>query len=115
MPKSKARKRTSAKRDEAVEQVPQQRNASAPRPYRNAARGSVVASRMDVAQGVLMPTFVALGCFGLAISFFFFFPDTNHTLYGGMAAAMGIIWSIIVGLRVTRVMRMSREGRIYKR
>ena len=74
----------------------------------------MVASRMDAAQGVIMPAFVALGCWGLAISFLFFFPDPNHVLYGGMAAAMGLIWSIMVGLRISRVVRMNREGRIYK-
>lgn len=69
---------------------------------------------MDAAQGMLMPAFVALGCWGLAISFIFFFPDPNHLLYGGMAAAMGLIWSIIVGLRIKRMLQMSREGRIYQ-
>jgi hypothetical protein len=69
---------------------------------------------MEATQGMLMPAFVALGCWGLAVSFLFFFPDPNHLLYGGMAAAMGLIWSIIVGSRISRVVRMSREGRIYK-
>ena len=71
------------------------------------------ATRMDAAQVIIMPAFVALGCWGLAVSFVFFFPDPNHLLYGGMAAAMGLIWSIIAGLRIRRVLRMSREGRIY--
>ncbi len=71
------------------------------------------ATRMDAAQVVIMPAFVALGCWGLAVSFVFFFPDPNHLLYGGMAAAMGLIWSIIVVLRLRRILRMSREGRIY--
>ena len=114
MSKTKARK-LSARQNElgrARQQVQQNGNVSTSR--RNAARGSTVASRMDAAQGMLMPAFVALGCWGLAISFLFFFPDPNHVLYGGMAAAMGLIWSIIVGLRISRVVRMSREGRIYK-
>jgi hypothetical protein len=71
------------------------------------------ATRIDAVQVIIMPVFVALGCWGLAVSFVFFFPDPNHLLYGGMAAAMGLIWSIIAGLRIRRVLRMSREGRIY--
>jgi len=118
MPKTKARKRgaqsTQPQGKQETGQVSQQGAIPRPRASRSAARGSVVASRMDALQGLLMPTFVALGCFGLAVSFIFFFPDPNHVLYGGMAAAMGIIWSIIIGLRIARVVRMSREGRIYK-
>ncbi|GAC1428002.1 MAG: hypothetical protein PVS3B3_33060 [Ktedonobacteraceae bacterium] len=111
---SKTRKRSTTQKStaQATRQVQQKSTISPPR--RSASRGSAIASRMDATQGMLMPAFVALGCWGLAISFLFFFPDPNHILYGGMAAAMGLIWSIIVGLRISRVMRMSREGRIYK-
>ncbi|GAC1643687.1 MAG: hypothetical protein NVS4B12_08160 [Ktedonobacteraceae bacterium] len=113
MPKTKTRKHIAHKSEVGgTRQVEQQRNVSVPR--RSASRSSTAASRMEAAQGMLMPAFVALGCWGLAISFLFFFPDPNHILYAGMAGAMGLIWSIIVGLRIARVLRMSREGRIYK-
>ena len=114
MAKTKARKRMTTQRSVAQGTRQIQQDSTSLTPRRNATRGSVVASRMDAAQGMLMPAFVALGSWGLAISFLFFFPDPNHILYGGLAAAMGLIWSIIVGLRISRVMRMSREGRIYK-
>ncbi len=114
MSKTKAHKRSTPQRSTVQETKQVQQNSTIPMPRRNSGRGSTVASRMEAAQGVLMPAFVALGCWGLAISFMFFFPDPNHVLYAGMAAAMGLIWSIIVGLRITRVMRMSRAGRIYK-
>ena len=114
MPKTKARKRPSARKSAARDTRPVQQNNSSSSTRTNTGRSSVVASRMEATQGVLMPAFVALGCWGLAISFLFFFPDPNHLLYGGMAAIMGLIWSIMVGLRISRVMRMSREGRIYK-
>ncbi len=114
MPKTKVRKHTQQKSEASgARQIQQRGNTSVPR-GRSVARGTAVASGMEAAQGMLMPAFVALGCWGLAISFLFFFPDPNHVLYGGMAAAMGLIWSIIVGLRISRVLRMSREGRIYK-
>ncbi len=111
MSKTKARKRPTPQRS-TVQGT--QQSSTLPTPRRNSGRGSAGASRMEAAQGVLMPAFLALGCWGLAISFLFFFPDPNHVLYAGMAAAMGLIWSIIVGLRIARIMRMSRAGRIYK-
>jgi len=108
MPKTRKRptQRNTTKGTERVAQTTTtpQRNRMSRRP----------ASRMDAAQVIIMPAFVALGCWGLAISFLFFFPDPNHVLYGAMAAAMGLIWSIIVGLRIRRVLRMSSEGRIYR-
>ncbi len=114
MPKTKARKRSAAPRNatQTTRAIGQGSTPSTNR--RSTGRNTPVASRLEATQGVLMPAFVALGCWGLAISFLFFFPDPNHLLYGGMAAAMGLIWSIIVGIRISRVMRMSREGRIYK-
>jgi len=114
MPKTKTRKRPAQQNESGRVRQQIQQNGNISTPRRSAARGSAVASRMEAAQGMLMPAFVALGCWGLAISFLFFFPDPNHVLYGAMAAVMGLIWSIIVGLRISRVMKMSREGRIYK-
>ncbi len=114
MSKTRTRKRSTAQKGATQGTRQVQQNSPIATPRRNTGRSSAVASRMDAAQGVLMPAFVALGCWGLAISFLFFFPDPNHVLYGGMAAAMGLIWSIIVGLRIARVVRMNREGRIYK-
>ena len=114
MPKTKARKRPATQRNVTQVTKPTQQNSTLSTNRRNTRRSNATASRIEATQGVLMPAFVALGSWGLAISFLFFFPDPNHVLYSGMAAAMGLIWSIIVGLRISRVMRMSREGRIYK-
>ena len=114
MAKTKARKCSTTQKSEVQGTRQVQQNSTISTSRRSTGRGTPAASRMEAAQGMLMPAFVALGCWGLAISFLFFFPDPNHVLYGGMAAAMGLIWSIIVGLRITRVVRMNREGRIYK-
>ena len=103
------RRKTQRNTERSVEQVVP---AVAAAPSRNRMQRRP-ATRMDAAQVIIMPAFVALGCWGLAVSFVFFFPDPNHLLYGGMAAAMGLIWSIIAGLRIRRVLRMNREGRIY--
>lgn len=50
-----------------------------------------------------MPIMVALGCWGMAISFAFFFPDPNHYAYSALCAMMGITWTIIVGVRIARM------------
>jgi hypothetical protein len=49
-----------------------------------------------------MTALVALGCWGMAISFAFFSADPNHYLYAGMAAVMGLMWSFSFGLRVSK-------------
>ena len=53
-------------------------------------------------QGLVMPALVALGCWGMAISFAFFSADPNHYLFAGMAALMGLMWSFSLGLRIRR-------------
>src|SRR6266581_4007560 len=54
-------------------------------------------------QGLIMPGMVALGCWGLAISFIFFTPDPNHLLYGAIAVLMALMWSFSFGLRLRRL------------
>jgi hypothetical protein len=50
-----------------------------------------------------MSGLVALGCWGLAISFAFFSTDPNHYLFAGMAVLMALIWSFSFGLRVHKL------------
>ena len=54
-------------------------------------------------QGLFMPALVALGCWGLAISFSFFSTDPNRLLWGGMAALMGIMWSFSFWMRLRKL------------
>jgi hypothetical protein len=54
-------------------------------------------------QGLFMPALVALGCWGLAVSFTFFSTDPNRLLWGGIAALMGIMWSFSFWLRLRRL------------
>ncbi len=49
-----------------------------------------------------MSALVALGCWGMAISFALFSADPNHYLFAGMAALMGLMWSFSFGLRIRR-------------
>ena len=54
-------------------------------------------------QALVMPALVALGCWGLAISFAFFSSDPNRLIWAGMAAVMGLIWSFSFWLRLRKI------------
>ncbi|MBA2286165.1 MAG: hypothetical protein H0W02_11820 [Ktedonobacteraceae bacterium] len=56
-------------------------------------------------QSLLWPFMVALGCWGLAISFVFFSVDPNHTLYGALAALMALLWSFSFAIRVRKLLQ----------
>jgi hypothetical protein len=56
-----------------------------------------------------MPSLVAIGCWGLAFSFIFLTSDANHYLYGGMAVIMALMWTVMVGMRISR-MRQERQN-----
>jgi hypothetical protein len=61
------------------------------------------AKGMSSYQGLLMPGLVALGCWGLAISFAFFSTDPNRLIWGGMAALMGVMWSFSLWRRLRKL------------
>lgn len=54
---------------------------------------------------LVMAAMVALGCWGMAISFMFFSPDPNRYLFGGMAVLMGLMWAVSFGLRLRKVLQ----------
>lgn len=66
------------------------------------------ASRVVGPQGLIMPSMVALGCWGMAISFAYFYNDPNHWLFAGMAALMALLWSYSVYVRFRKV-RAARQ------
>jgi len=52
---------------------------------------------------------VALGCWGMALSFFVFSRDPNHLLYAGMAVLMALLWTVSVGLRVRKLLMLRQR------
>jgi uncharacterized membrane protein HdeD (DUF308 family) len=54
-------------------------------------------------QGLMMSGMVALGCWGLAVSFIFFTTDANRYLYGAMASLMAVLWTVMFGMRLRKV------------
>ncbi|HEY6410101.1 MAG TPA: hypothetical protein VIY29_21810 [Ktedonobacteraceae bacterium] len=55
-------------------------------------------------QSLIWPTMVALGCWGMAFSFFVFSQDPNHVLFAAMAALMALLWTFSVGVRVRKLL-----------
>jgi hypothetical protein len=53
---------------------------------------------------------VALGCWGMAFSFFVFSTDPNHVLFGGMAVLMALLWSFSVGVRVRKLRALRQKS-----
>jgi hypothetical protein len=53
-------------------------------------------------QGLLTAGCVALGCWGFAFSFVFTTSDPNRYTYGGMAAVLALVWSILFALRLRK-------------
>ena len=64
--------------------------------------------RVVGAQSLILPSMVALGCWGMAISFAYFYNDPNHWLFAGMAALMALLWSYSVYVRF-RKLRAARQ------
>jgi hypothetical protein len=98
MPKSKTRRKgapAAGKRPAAVtlaDNKAQLKAATRARP----------APQKGAFQTLVMPAMVALGCWGMAISFAFFTTDPNRYLYAGMAAVMALMWSFSFALRVRK-------------
>jgi hypothetical protein len=45
---------------------------------------------------------VALGCWGFAFTFAFLTNDPNGYVYGGMAAVLALVWSLLFAMRLRR-------------
>jgi hypothetical protein len=100
MSKSRTRKRRAASSTQTVKAEATTTSTLSPR--QTTVRAALQA-RNNGTPSLIMPAMVALGCWGLAISFAFFSSEQNHLLFGGMAALMAILWSVNLGLRVRKV------------
>ncbi len=99
MPKAKTRKRKTVLRE-------QNANGARKAPA-TGARASTPVSRnasgsRQGLQNLLMSALVALGCWGFAITFIFMTSDPNRYLFGGMAAVLGLMWSIMFVIRLRK-------------
>jgi hypothetical protein len=104
MPKAKARKHRKAANNSTAKAL----QADQPGTATPAARIKSQAQRRSISsatQGLVMSGMVALGCWGMAVSFIFFTTDPNRYLYGGMAALMALMWSSMFGMRFRKSMQ----------
>ena len=106
MPKARARKHTARYSSTTVQHVRQDMAALSSTTTR---RRKTATSRSKSVETLLMPSLVAIGCWGLAFSFIFLTSDANHYLYGGMAVIMALMWTVMVGMRISR-MRQERQN-----
>jgi len=98
MPKARKHKKGTAKKTQTPTNRTSQPAAEPVKPVRRA----FVSPAARGPQSLITPAIVALGCWGLAVSFAFFYSDPNHLLYGGVAAAMALLWSGSFALRVRK-------------
>jgi hypothetical protein len=105
MPKAKSRKRGKAKSNTTAKtlRVAQtDASASAVSPVKSQALQRWASSGT---QGLVMAGMVALGCWGMAVSFIFFTTDPNRYAYGGIAVLMALMWSSMFGIRLRKSMQ----------
>lgn len=67
-----------------------------------------VSPRVAGPRSLILPSMVALGCWGMVFSFAYFYNDPNHLLYAGLAALMALLWSYSVFVRI-RKLRATRQ------
>ena len=67
-----------------------------------------VSPRVAGPQSLILPSMVALGCWGMAFSFAYFYNDPNHFLFAGLAALMALLWTYSVYIRI-RKLRAARQ------
>jgi hypothetical protein len=115
----KARKKKSAKmstaQSRALRVSQQTGGGSRPAPANNAASAQpgaanrrFVSPRVAGPQSLILPSMVALGCWGMAFSFAYFYNDPNHFLFAGLAALMALLWTYSVYIRI-RKLRATRQ------
>ncbi|HEV7236732.1 MAG TPA: hypothetical protein VGN15_11155 [Ktedonobacteraceae bacterium] len=66
--------------------------------------------RVSGPQSLIWPCMVALGCWGMAFSFYAFSTDPNHVLFAGMASLLALLWSFSVVMRVRKLRVLRRKS-----
>ena len=60
-------------------------------------------------QGLIWPALVSLGCWGMAVSFFFFSNDPNHVVFGSLVVVMALLWTLSFGVRLRKMMVLRQK------
>jgi hypothetical protein len=65
-------------------------------------RGRLLPASRRGGQSPVLAACVALGCWGFAFGFAFFTTGSDHYVYGGMAAVLALMWSVLFAMRLRR-------------
>ena len=104
MPKTKTRRREKDKSDSTRERtVPATEGRVQSSGSAGRSRSKAPQSRNT--QNLVTAAMIALGCWGMSISFIFFTSDPNRYLWGGMAALIAIMWSFLLSVRVRKALQ----------
>jgi hypothetical protein len=62
----------------------------------------VVSALQRGGQNLVTAACVALGCWGFAFGFAFLSSDPDRYVYGGMAAVLALMWSVLFAMRLRK-------------
>ena len=109
MPKTRKRKKGTAQKST----IGTVKSANAPivvqRPAETASIRRPLIPTASGPQGLIWPALVSLGCWGMAISFFFFSNDPNHVVFGALVVLMALLWTFSFGMRMRKMMVMRQK------
>ena len=107
----KARKRKHGPTQKNAQQIQQVSTApKAVETRKTASNRPFFSPRVAGPQSLIWPSMVALGCWGMAFSFYVFSTDPNHVLFAGMAALLALLWSFSVVMRVRKLLLLNRKS-----
>jgi hypothetical protein len=113
MPKTRRRKKEALKRNaQSAPVVQTQRGSGQPATTtritpRNRA---ILSPGMRGPQSLIFPGMVAVGCWGMAFSFFVFSRDPNHALFAAMAVLIALLWSFSFGMRLRKLLLLRQRS-----
>jgi hypothetical protein len=111
MPKARKRKRIPTKKNaQQIQQVSTAPKAVETTTRKTASNRPFFSPRVAGPQSLIWPCMVALGCWGMALSFYVFSTDPNHVLFAGMAALLALLWSFSVVMRVRKLLLLNRKS-----
>jgi hypothetical protein len=61
-------------------------------------------------QSLIFPGMVALGCWGMAFSFFVFSTDANHNLFAGMSVLIALLWTFSFSMRLRKLLLLRQKS-----
>lgn len=85
-------------------------NTKAASPQPAMANRRFVSPRVAGPQSFILPAMVALGCWGMAFSFAYFYNDPNHMIFAAMASLMALLWSYSVFARIRKLRAMRQKS-----